>query len=538
MADAAGIPFQTGYAKRIKTHMNHYKTPPVRELRSMEILSDPEPDDENISFFKTILTNFVELRNKECQKTRSSREAKGDSDLTLDDIMCNFSTAYVPEPVAEQMETNGQLVNDKPILGKGVNGIIVDSGVFEGNPLVTKISIINTGYFIYEIIVNMIIINNILLSGKASRNLVPTYGLFKCPKKVSHKKDYKITACKQGEGSESYFLVQQKIKGKTLRSVISTLTVDRLKNILVQILSTLIILEESEYKLNHNDLHTNNIMIDDSDNAYIIDMGLASFRYGGKFVVQSENQRIYLGDTEPVSLGAIYDIYFLFRDIINICHHLKDTPLIELLESVVKNILSLFAYDAKDAKDGKDAKDTKIIFSTGLKDEHTKPLGDRIYFMFELLSDVESKIKDESVKKRVHDHNIGILKSITTMDIVYAFFSTAYKLDIDNYLKAQGGAGDAASPFKSHKKRKSNKRLHVQRTSRRKASVSRRKASVSRRKASVSRRKASVSRRKASVSRRKASVSRRKASVSRRKASVSRKSKRGSARARRIKISL
>jgi hypothetical protein len=464
------IPLQHGYVKRPTLFKGNKPppptSPPVPELRSMEIQSDPEPDDENISFFKTILANFVELRNTTCQRTRSSREAKGDSDLTLDDIMCNFSTAYVPEPVAvEEMKKNGELVNDKPILGKGHNGIIVDSGLFKGNPLITKLLIRNTGYFIYEIIVNMIIINNILLSGKASRHLVPTYGLFKCPKKVTYKQDYKITACKQGEGSDSYFLVQQKIKGKTLGSFLATLTVDRLKNILVQILSTLIILEESEYKLNHNDLHTNNIMIDDSDNAYIIDMGLASFQYDGKFVVQSENQTIYLGDTKPVSLGAIYDIYKLFKDIINRCHHLKNTPLIELLKSVVKNILSLFAYDAKDSKD---AKDTKIIFSTGLKDEHTKPLGDRIYFMFNLLRHVESVIKDESVQKMVHDHNIDILKSYTTRRIVTEFFPEEYTVDIFNYLKTQG-AGDATSPFKSHKKRKSNKRLHVQRTSRRKA---------------------------------------------------------------------
>jgi serine/threonine protein kinase len=45
-------------------------------------------------------------------------------------------------------------------------------------------------------------------------------------------------------------------------------------------------------------------------------------------------------------------------------------------------------------------------------------------------------------------------------------------------LEAVGAS--AASPFKKHKKRKSNKRVRGQRTSRRKASVSRRKASVSR----------------------------------------------------------
>jgi len=217
-------------------------------------------------------------------------------------------------------------------------------------------------------------------------------------------------------------------------------------------------------------LHTNNIMIDDSDNAYIIDMGLASFQYDGKFVVQSENQTIYLGDTKPVSLGAIYDIYKLFKDIINRCHHLKNTPLVELLKSVVKNILSLFAYDAKD---GKDAKDTKIIFSTGLKDEHTKPLGDRIYFMFNLLRHVESDIKDKSVQKMVHDHNIDILKSYTTGRIVTEFFPQEYQDEILNYLKTPGAGhavgASAASPFKSHKKRKSNKRVRVQRTSRRKA---------------------------------------------------------------------
>jgi hypothetical protein len=88
--------------------------------------------------------------------------------------------------------------------------------------------------------------------------------------------------------------------------------------------------------------------------------------------------------------------------------------------------------------------------------------------MFKILCKVESKIKDESVQKMVHDHNIDILKSYTTRRIVTEFFPEEYTVAIFNYLKTQG-AGHAVSPFKSHKKRKSNKRVRGQRTSRRKA---------------------------------------------------------------------
>jgi len=429
---------------------------------------DDEPDDENISFFKTILAEYVGTRNTECQLTQSSREAKDDSDLTLDDIMCNFSTAYVPEPVAvEEMKKNGELVNGRDILGKGYNGIIVDSGLFKGNPLIpliTKLPIRTMGYFIYEIIVNMIIINKILLSGKALHHLVPTYGLFKCPKKVTSVPN-SVKACILGVGSESYFLVQQKIKGQTLDSFLRTsLTLDTvhlLKDKLVQILSTLIILEESEYNLIHNDLHTQNIMIDYSGNAYIIDMGVASFKFRDRFVVQSENQAIYLGDTEHVSLGAICDIHYLFTDIIRTCYRLKDTPLIKLLDSIVNNVLSLFAYDAKDGKETK-------IFSRGLKVDSSI-----MHYMFKILHNAESAIKDKSVQKMVHDHNIDILKSYTTRRIVTEFFPQEYQDEILNYLKTPGAGhavgASAASPFKSHKKRKSNKRVRGQRTSRRKA---------------------------------------------------------------------
>jgi hypothetical protein len=447
------------------------KGPPLEKKRSDTPDNEPnnEPDDESIRFFKTILAEYVGTRNTECQLTRSSREAKDDSDLTLDDIMCNFSTAYVPEPVEiEEMKKNGELVNDKPILGEGYNGIIVDSGLFKGNPLIpliTKLTRENSSDFIYEIIVNMIIINKILLSGKALHHLVPTYGLFKCPKKVTSIPN-SVKACNLGVGSESYFLVQQKIKGQTLDSFLRiSLTLDTvylLKDKLVQILSTLIILEESEYNLNHNDLHTQNIMIDYSGNAYIIDMGVASFKFRDRFVVQSENQAIYLGNTEPVSLGAICDIHYLFTDIIRTCSRLKDTPLIKLLDSIVNNVLSLFAYDANDGKDGKDGKETKI-FSRGLKVDSST-----MHYMFKILCKVESNIKDESVQKMVHDHNIDILKSYTTRRIVTEFFPEEYTVAIFNYLKTQG-AGHAVSPFKSHKKRKSNKRVRGQRTSRRKA---------------------------------------------------------------------
>ncbi len=373
--------------------------------------------------FKEILKDFVELRNTHCESSRGERSIKAESDLTLDDIMCEFSTAYVPEPVAEQMQKNGSLVNGRTILGNGVNGIVVDSGVFKGNPLVTKLTIKNYDNYIYEIVVNMIIINNILLSGKASGHLIPTYGLFKCPKQVTRSGQTirNIEVCNEGVGTEDYFLVQRKITGNTLRSLLPTLPVDALEDIVAQILSILIILEESEYRLNHNDLHTENIMIsrlaDGSYNVYIIDMGQASFQYKDKFVIQSSIEKNYLGDTR-ISLGAFYDINFLFRDIIN-QYPLKDAPFIKLLDSVVSSILSLFAINH----------DKSRTVSTGLTLDYIERLNGNPYWLFDFLYRVEYAL-NPAAKKMVHDHNINILKLCTTRSIVNAFFPPEYQDDI------------------------------------------------------------------------------------------------------------
>lgn len=415
------------YSKTLNPRTNTQKTTnyPPKTPVLIQYETEEEADTSKSKKFKDILDEFIQLRNTKCHDTQSDRSTKPVSDFTLDDIMCDFSTAFVPIPVAQQLETNGSLVNGRPILGNGVNGIVVDSGTFKGNPLVTKVPIRITEDYIYEIIANMIIINNILLSGKALNHLVPTYGIFQCPKKIifDGEKPTAIEICSV-DGGNDYFLVQKRINGSTLRSKLPFLTEVELKTMVSKILSTLIILEESEYRLNHNDLHTDNIMIDEYGNPYIIDMGLASYIYKGQFVMQSLPAKdfLYLNPTTvfdftlafPEILGGLFDINYLFRDIID--HYPTKNPFINILETTVNGIFSLFATDYDE---------TTYTFTYGLTLEYVESIGANKNLLFDVL--IKTSLKNKN--SNVHDHNLRVLHSYTVRTMINTFLTKDFIVD-------------------------------------------------------------------------------------------------------------
>jgi serine/threonine protein kinase len=235
-------------------------------------------------------------------------------DTRLHDILCEFSMAYVPVPMGQQLQHHGKLVNKKPLIGTGTNGNVYKSGMFDGNPIVTKTKKRWSNHTIYDIFINFVVLNSFLLRNELVHNLIPSYGLFLC---TTNEDGTEI--CVHPDKQEHLFLVQKEMSGFTLSNYIKILSLERFKTLVTELSQVLLALESSPYQLYHMDLHLSNIMLvrgeDKIEHPVLLDFELSSFtvtdEYDKKHRYRLNSvENTYCGDDHLLS--GVYDFVLFF----------------------------------------------------------------------------------------------------------------------------------------------------------------------------------------------------------------------------------
>jgi serine/threonine protein kinase len=210
----------------------------------------------------------------------------------LHDILCEMSYHYTPINDLDHRNHKNGLITPQHILGAGANGEVYHN-LFHGNPFIVKVPFQFDRHYITELFINFNVINPLLLNNLLVNHLVPTYGFFLCQ---GRNQDENIPICRPEQPNETnrFFLIQRRVQGDTLLNLLvngTINTVAQLQPLLLQIFTVLIVLEECNLHISHNDLHCENIMIE-GGNAYIIDYGHASF-----IIRNATIQHNYFGET-------------------------------------------------------------------------------------------------------------------------------------------------------------------------------------------------------------------------------------------------
>jgi hypothetical protein len=322
----------------------------------------------------------------------------------LHDLLCQFSFVYVPVPLASDLVHHGNLVNQQPVLAKGSNGRIFNSGVFEGNPIVTKTKKKWSENTIFEVYLNMVVINSFLLKGQYVNQLLPSYGIFLCG---SNQDGTQI--CHGDVTGNHLFLVQKKIEGLTLKKRLeSDYSLASYQRILKQVLDIMVFFESSPYRMYHMDMHDSNIIVSSENGEeypVIIDFELASWtvheRNGTphRYRLNSVENK-YCGK-EIVYTGA-YDVVLFLSS----TAHSSSNP--EIKAYALDKLTSIFH--------GTFWKDEGVEFTVSLSlfTKHS----DR--WLYHLLAQAE---KDIYSKQNVHRHNVAELEKMKCSFLRNTFFS-------------------------------------------------------------------------------------------------------------------
>ena len=336
------------------------------------------------------LTKFISdvIQDETCMNKQSHENH-------LHDLLCNFSFTYTHIPTkSEELQKHAALVNNKKLLGEGTNGRIYKSGIFQGNPIVTKTKKKLSNHTIYDIYVNFVIINSFLLQNQLEYNLIPSYGIFLCSTNENG-----TEICLPSSKQKHIFLVQKEITGTTLSKQLPTITVERFKEIVTEILHVLITFENSVYRLYHTDLHASNIIMaygdDHKEHPVLLDFELCSFT-----VMDEENKpyRFRLNSVENkycnkeyITSGA-HDIILLFAHASAFRNPDLHTYCMKSLYILCKDFL-------------KDINDPYVISADLFKNQYHR-------WIYDLLYECEEKLQ-EPTKSIVHKHNIKILKKMS-----------------------------------------------------------------------------------------------------------------------------
>ena len=306
-------------------------------------------------------------------------------------------------PVAPTI-SNSVLVHMDRFIKKGNYGNIYYTE-FDGIDLVTKLVREFEHSVIRELFINFVIINSILLSGKATRHLVPTYGIFICQHAFSKtsKRVKRLTGiCKADknetlDGKPNLHMVQELIHGNTLDVLLETISCLEFHRIICSTLKIMILLEESPYRLYHSDLHCKNIMIKGNGDVYIIDFGFSSFTYDGVRYRSNFLERDY---SETPIYSAAYDITFL---LIHSYQYAKHDGIKRYIRVLLRS----------------------LIFSKFWRDIDT-PLTENYQrtWLYDILSEKERALPQDR-QKIVHEHNMNEFSKLTyrsVFDTIYGSF--------------------------------------------------------------------------------------------------------------------
>ena len=332
-----------------------------------------------------------------------------DSSLLAKQI-CMFLSLYPPLPVKEQLPVYGELINNRPILGKGRYSIVYDSGSLQVDQtllqLVSKTPLTRKPNK-KELLLHMVVINRFLLHGIGIGHLIPTYGYFVCEAQQG-RVGYQMVIPnplkpRLMDGYPHIVMVQQRIDGYPFHHYLVTdpAPLHYIKKYFIQVLTVLMWLEASPYRFYHNDLHDHNILISD-DRAYIIDMDFAECTIGDTRTQSSPNKKQYCGSHEKAAqlYSGAYDVYLLLTKLLQ--SHQDD------VRSWALGKLHWFW--------------SKLVVNThNDKWYYTLPARYKDPWIYEILIQIENRLL-EPVKTHVHEYNMSVLGEMTYDYLAYELF--------------------------------------------------------------------------------------------------------------------
>jgi hypothetical protein len=372
----------------------------------------------------TLVHALVEVYNKVLlDETIRNGKSHGKSyGQQLHDTMCQFATNYSFTPNDNTLS----LTTNQPF-ADGQYGTVYRASFNQKNMLTktTKTFCID---MIREVFVNIVMINSFLLSDQLIGNLVPTFGMY-------------VTEQYSNTGKELHInMVQQFIEAPTLYDLIikNGITLSNLKKVIGQLFSILTILHESPYHIRHNDVHTKNVMVTTTNQAYLIDFGLSTFTYGKFYDLREDNtlENHYYHYEDYRHIGAL-DMFHIFYTIhqnansaptcepIETNHQLLDSTIREQIINYSKSMLQKLVYDRFWDTDpcSTIVKHIDINDNIRILGYDDEPIHDINWFYY-LMDGLDKKAFTHGgfgLRATVHTKNVALLKEMT-----YRWFLSTY----------------------------------------------------------------------------------------------------------------
>ena len=364
-------------------------------------------------FEEVILDN--PCRNGESHGTSTGQQ--------LHDLMCQFATRHAASALTpEDQMKNNELTQCAPF-SDGQYGTVFMTE-FKGKPILTKTTKTFNVDMIREVFINMIIINSFLLHDQLTSTLVPTVGMY-----VVHHDNHH-------HQRELYInMVQMCIEGDTLyhRLMKNGITLNQLKEVIGQLFSALVVLQESPFHLRHNDLHTKNVIVTTTNKAYIIDYGLSTFTYGNFYDLREDNtlENHYYHYEDYRKIGAL-DMFHIFYTIRDNASKAPESYIRTEIVQYATDMLQRLVYDRFYETETEHINIEHMIRIIGYDYE---PIRDINWFYY-LLDGIDKKAPYLS-RQSIHNKNIDLLR-----DMTYRWFLTNFctepeykvkwdKIDID-----------------------------------------------------------------------------------------------------------
>lgn len=321
-----------------------------------------------------------------------------------------FLSLYPPQPVPEQLPKYGELINNRPILGKGRYSIVYDSGDIQVEhtslQLASKTPLTRKSNK-KELLLYMVVMNRFLLHGIGEGHLIPTYGYFVCEAQKA-RVGYQMAIPdplkpRPMDGYPHIVMVQQRINGHPFHHYLVTepAPLHQLKNYIIQVLTVLMWLEASPYRFYHNDLHDHNILIS-HDRAYIIDMDFAECTFDDTRTQLSPNKRQYCGSKDQAAqlYSGAYDVYLLL------------TKLLQSNQDAVRSwaLGKLHWFWSK-----------LVVNKYNDKWYYNLPARYKDPWIYDILFHIENRLLDP-IRTEVHQYNMDMLGTMTYDYLAYELF--------------------------------------------------------------------------------------------------------------------
>lgn len=272
--------------------------------------------DDKLSYISSD-NRMKTMINEKCKKDHNELKDEGKIEDLIDFLRCRYETAYLykPKEVLQSLENKNRIsqTNYSNVYKTTdhIRSLIWDMVVKDPYPkeeidkeFNLRVENIKTLYpdVIHEIFIEQHVIQPYIIENN-NRNFPSLFSSFVC------KSDYLIrpgkTLCKKEDQMVvKLYSLYEFIKGGTMHDMIvdtwndskTFIPFEKMKDILLQVFGNLALLQTDKMTYNHNDLHFENIMIEELDDGkqrvVIIDQGLASCTFK-----KDDDDNIYIANS-------------------------------------------------------------------------------------------------------------------------------------------------------------------------------------------------------------------------------------------------